>query len=109
MVTSKKMMLNDLIQKKPITTRNPQANSTTMSSDHPQPRTVQMHKKEFDELDGFDGYLSAVSGHKFYSTLRLTPTTSSAVTCSLPVAEADWNYIADRKQRLIVQNNKRKR
>jgi hypothetical protein len=26
----------------------------------------------------------------------------------LPVAfEADWNYIAERKQRLIVQNNKR--
>lgn len=112
-----KMMLNDYsIQKKPITTRNPQANSIVErchQTIHNHLRTVQMHKKEFDELlDGFDGYLSAVSkavNSTVHTTLNATPTQLVfGRDAFLPVAfEADWNYIADRKQRLIVQNNKR--
>jgi hypothetical protein len=51
------MMLNYSIQKKPITTRNPQANSIVErchQAIHNHLRTIQMHKKEFDELlDGF--------------------------------------------------------
>jgi hypothetical protein len=72
-----------------------------------------MHLLSYDELhDKFDGYLSAVTkaiNSTVHTTLNATPTQLVfRRDAFLPVAfEADWNYIAERKQRLIVQNNKR--
>jgi hypothetical protein len=73
------------------------------------------HLLSYDELhDKFDGYLSAVTkaiNSTVHTTLNATPTQLVfRRDAFLPVAfEADWNYIAERKQRLIVQNNKRER
>jgi len=72
-----------------------------------------MHKEDPEELRGaFDGYLAATAkaiNSTVHTTLNATPTQLAfGRDAFLPVAfQADWNYIADRKQRLIVQNNKR--
>lgn len=99
-----------------ITTRNPQANAMVErvhKTINNYLRTLQMHLLSYDELhDKFDGYLSAVTkaiNSTVHTTLNATPTQLVfRRDAFLPVAfEADWNYIAERKQRLIVQNNKR--
>ena len=112
-----RMMKEDYnVQRKPITVRNPQANSIlerchkTLNNHL---RTIQMHQKTNDELlENFDGYIAAVAkaiNSTVHTTLNATPTQLVfRRDAFLPVAfEADWNYIAERKQRLIVQNNKR--
>ena len=104
------------IKKKLITTRNPQANSMVErvhQTLHNHVRTLQMHLVPFDELThAFDGYISAIAkaiNSTVHTTLNATPTQLVfRRDAFLPVAfEADWNYIASRKQHLIVQNNKK--
>jgi len=112
------MMREDYnITKKPITTRNPQANSIVERAHktvHNYLSTLQMHKDSPDAYqDAVAGYLSAVAkaiNSTVHTTMQATPTQLVfRRDAFLPVAfEADWTYIAERKQRLIVQNNTRK-
>ena len=105
------------VKRKPITTRNPQANSIVErvhKTVHNHLRTKQMHEEQdFDVLrDNFAGILSAVTkavNSTVHTTLNATPTQLVfGRDAFLPVTfQADWTYIADRKQHLIVQNNKR--
>ena len=112
-----RMMLRDYnITRKPITTRNPQANSIVErvhKTVHNYLSTLQMHTKEPDEhYEKVAGYLSAVSkavNSTVHTTMNATPTQLVfRRDAFLPVAfTADWTYIAERKQRLIEQNNAR--
>jgi hypothetical protein len=104
------------IKRKVITTRNPQSNSIVERCHqtlHNHLRTMQMHKKSPEELkEHFGEYLSAVTkalNSTVHTTLNATPTQLVfGRDAFLPVSfQADWTYIADRKQRLIVQNNTR--
>jgi transposase InsO family protein len=103
------------IVRKPITTRNPQANAMVERAHqtiHNLIRSQQIRGKS--DLVGGDwsGLLSAVGfamRATVHTTARATP--SQLVfgrDAMLNVGfEADWQYIKERKQRLIVQNNKR--
>jgi transposase InsO family protein len=103
------------IVRKPITTRNPQANAMVERAHqtiHNLIRSQQIRGKS--DLVGGDwsGLLSAVGfamRATVHATARATP--SQLVfgrDAMLNVGfEADWQYIKERKQRLIVQNNKR--
>jgi len=113
-----RMLRNDYaIIQKIITTRNPQANSMierVHKTVHNLLRSKQMHQEEdFDKLrNDFAGILAAVAkavNSTVHTTLKATPTQLVFNRDAwLPVAfQADWSYIANRKQRLIVQNNKR--
>ena len=104
------------IKRKVITTMNPQANSIVErchQTVHNHLRTLQMHDKSPEVLnEEFAGYLSAVSkalNSTVHTTLNATPTQLVfGRDTFLPVTfQADWTHIADRKQRLIVQNNRR--
>ena len=103
-------------KKKLISTRNPQANAIVErvhQTVHNMIRTFQIRDK--DDIDpewNFEGVLSAVRSainHTVHTTLRATP--SQLVfgrDAILNVQfQADWQYIKDRKQKLIMQNNKR--
>ena len=104
------------ILRKPISTRNPQANSMverahqTISN---MLRTQQIRDRDsLPEEDPWTGTLSAIG-----FAMRATVHTTSRATPSQLVFnrdaihnvrfEADWQYIKQRKQRLILQNNKR--
>jgi hypothetical protein len=112
-------MLNDdyNIKRKQITTRNPQANSIVErvhKTVHNTLRSQQMHEEQDFEVlrESFAGILSAVTkavNSTVHTTLNATPTQLVfGRDAFLPVAfQADWTFIANRKQRLIVQNNKR--
>ena len=105
------------IQHKLITTRNPQANAMverchkTISS---LIRTVEIKEKsDLEPYGTWDGVLSAVAkAHRstVHTTLDATPTQlvfgrDAILNVSF---EADWQYIKERKQKLIIQNNQRK-
>jgi hypothetical protein len=103
------------ITRKPITTRNPQANSMVERAHKTIHNLIAVQGiSSVDDLpDGkFDGILSAV-GFAMRSTVH---TTSRATPAQLVFNRdamhnvgfvADWAYIKARKQKLIVQNNKR--
>ena len=104
------------ITRKPITTRNPQANAMVERAHqtlHNLIRTKQVHhSKSVDLKDPWSGMLSACA-----FAMRATVHTTSRATPSQLVFNrdamhnvgfrADWKYIKDRKQKLILQNNKR--
>ena len=102
--------------RKMITTRNPQANAMVERAHqtmHNMVRSIGIKKKEdLDEDFGWRGILAAVR-HAMHATVH---TTMRATPSQLVFArdallnvsfEADWQYIKERKQKLIIQNNKR--
>ncbi len=106
------------IFRKPITTRNPQANAMVERAHQTvgnYVRTVDVLKEDNDNLhpdDVLDGMLSAI-GFAMRSTVH---TTTKATPAQLVFGRdqilntkfiADWQFIKDRKQRLIDQNNRR--
>jgi len=102
--------------RKPITTRNPQANAMVERAHQTlgnMLRTQDFHTKaDIDMKDPFAGLLSAVA-----FAMRATVHTTTRATPSQLVFnrdaihniqfKADWNYIKKRKQMLINLNNKR--
>ena len=104
------------IVRKPITTRNPQANAI-VERVHKTLKTMVLSfgvkkKQDLDQYGDWDGILSSVAKgvrSTVHTTLRATPTQlvfgrDAILNISF---EADWQYIKERKQKLIVQNNKR--
>lgn len=103
------------VRRKPITTRNPQANAMVERAHqtiHNMIRSQQIRGKQ-DLADGkWDGILSAVA-----FAMRATVHTTNRATATQLVFgrdamlnvsfEADWQYIKARKQKLIRQNNQR--
>jgi len=110
------MIVNDYgIKKKPITTRNPQANAIlerihqTIGN---MLRTLRVQEAEVDEEDPWSGILSAIA----FATRATIHTTSRATPMQLVFGRdaifnvkhlANWKYIQDRKQALINLNNKK--
>ena len=104
------------ITKKLITTRNPQANAIVErvhQTVHNMIRTCDItDNRDLDPDFGFDGILAAVRAavnRTVHSTFRATPTQlvfgrDALLNVSF---EADWHYIKERKQKRILQNNKR--
>ena len=105
------------IKRKLITTRNPQANSIVERIHqviHNMVRGTGIKSKKDIEADPFaiDGMLAAVRA----AVLAVVHTTTRATPMQLVFGrdallnisfEADWQYIKERKQRRILQNNKR--
>ena len=105
------------VKKNLITTRNPQANSICERAHqtvHNLLRTLSIHE-ELDHSQASDTFSEALTAVRkainstVHTTLNATPTQLVfGRDAFLPVGfEADWSYIANRKQRLIQQNNKR--
>ncbi len=110
------MISNDYgIKKRPITTRNPQANAMierihqTMGNIL---RTFELHKNTEYFDDAWEGILSAV----MFALRSTYHTTTQATPMQLVYGrdailnikfEADWNYIRQRKQKIINYNNSR--
>ena len=104
------------IHKKLITTRNPQANAIVErvhKEIHSLVATMEIKdKRDLDDHFGWTGILSAVRAAvraTVHTTTRATPSQlvfgrDAVLNCSF---EANWQYIKDRKQRLIDQNNKK--
>jgi NADH:ubiquinone oxidoreductase subunit len=108
------LLRNNGIVRRPITTRNPQANAMVErvhQTIHNMIRTQKLRSKH-DLPDGWIGVLTAVA-----LSMRATiHTTNRASPTQLVFGrdhflnvnfEANWQYIKHRKQRMIVQNNKR--
>ena len=104
------------INKKIITTRNPQANSIVERVHKTVHQMIDsLDIKDKNDLDpdfGFSGILSAIRGAiraVVHTTTRATPSQlvfgrDALLNVSF---EANWQYIKERKQRLIVQNNRK--
>ena len=102
------------INKKLITTRNPQANAVVErvhKTVHQMIDSMDIKgKSDLDEHFGFQGVLSAIRravSAVVHTTMRATPSQlvfgrDALLNVSF---EADWQYIKARKQKLIVQNN----
>ena len=100
---------------KVITTRNPQANGICERVNGKISEMIRTFNiQQRDDLDprwGFEGILSAVRrgvNATVHTTLRATPTQlvfgrDAMLNVSF---EADWQYIKERKQKRILQNNK---
>ena len=105
------------IKRKPITTRNPQANAMVERAHktiHNMIRTQGLRKREdfADPDDPWTGILSAVGfamRATVHTTTQATPTQLVFNRDAMHNVQfvADWQYIKDRKQKLIIQNNKR--
>ena len=103
------------IQRKPITTRNPQANSIVERAHqtlHNMIRTQRIRSKNDLANGTWNGLLSAVAfamRATLHTTARATPMQLVFQRDAIHNVrfEADWKYIKDRKQKLIIQNNKR--
>jgi hypothetical protein len=104
------------IRRDPITTRNPQANAMVERAHqtiHNMIRTQRIKgAQDLPKDDPWSGLLSAVAfamRATVHTTTQATPTQLVFNRDALHNVrfEADWKYIKDRKQRLIVQNNKR--
>jgi len=98
-----------------ITSRNPQSNSTIERCHktlHNMIRSAQiMDKRDLDEFFGFQGVLAAcrkAMNSTVHTTSRARPTQLVFGRDALLNAsfQADWQFIKERKQRLILQNNK---
>jgi hypothetical protein len=109
------LLRNNGIVRWPITTRNPQANAMVERAHqtiHNMIRTQNLRSKH-DLPDGWIGVLTAVAlGMRatIHTTNRASPTQlvfgrDHFLNVNF---EANWQYIKHRKQRMIVQNNKRK-
>ena len=104
------------ITRKPITMQNPQANAMLERAHqtlHQMIRTFRVQDQEEIDLDEpFTGILAAV-GFAMRATVHTTTrATPSQLVFSRDAMhnvgfKADWQYIKDRKQKLILQNNKR--
>lgn len=103
------------ITRKLITTRNPQANSIVERVHqvlHNMIRSLNIRDSRDLDSYGWEGVLAAVRQamrSTVHTTLRATPTQlvfgrDALLNVSF---EANWQYIKERKQKLIVQNNKR--
>ena len=103
------------IKRKPITTRNPQANAIlerihqTIGN---MIRALQVQEAEVDEEDPWTGILSAIA----FATRATIHTTLQATPAQLVFGRdavfqvkhlANWTYIKERKQRLINANNRK--
>jgi hypothetical protein len=105
------------IKRKPITTRNPQANAMVERAHqtiHNMIRSLGLKKlADFDDPDDpWTGVLGAVGfamRATVHTTTRATPSQLVFNRDAMHNVQfiADWQYIKDRKQRLILQNNKR--
>jgi hypothetical protein len=104
------------ITRKPITTRNPQANAIVERVHQTignQIRSLQINNKEgLEKYGDWDGVLGAVAKgvrSTVHTTLQATPTQLVfGRDAILNIGfQADWEYIKQRKQKLIIQNNKR--
>jgi hypothetical protein len=112
----KNMLREDYgITRKPITTRNPQANAMVECAHgtiHNMIRTQSIKDKRDLAFGKWDGILSAL-GFAMRATVHTTNRASPAQLvfgrdAMLNVNfEANWQYIKERKQKLIHQNNKR--
>jgi len=104
------------VKHKIITSRNPQSNSTIERCHktlHNMIRSAQIKDKgDLDSLLGFKGGLAACR-KAMNSTERIT---ARATTTQLVFGrgamlnatfQADWQFIRERKQKLVIQNNKR--
>ena len=103
------------IRRKPITTRNPQANSIlervhqTIGN---MIRTFRAQEAELDEDDPWSGILSATMfaiRSTVHTTNMATPTQLVFGRDSMlnVIHEANWRYIKERKQKFININNKK--
>ena len=103
------------ITRKVITTRNPQANSIVERVHqvlHNMIRTIGIRDSRDLNDYGWTGVLSAVRQAMrsvVHTTMRATPTQlvfgrDAILNVSF---EADWQYIKERKQKRILQNNRR--
>ncbi len=111
-----KMVENDYgIKRRGASVRNPQANAIierihqTIGNII---RTFEVHSMELDEENPWDGLLAATmfaTRATFHTTLQATP--SQLVFGQDAILntkfEADWNFIHERKQKLIRSNNQR--
>jgi hypothetical protein len=108
------LLRNNGIVRRPITTRNPQANAMVERAHqtiHNMIRTQKLRSKH-DLPDGWIGVLTAIAlGMRatIHTTNRASPTQlvfgrDHFLNVNF---EANWQYIKHRKQRMIVQNNKR--
>ncbi len=105
------------IQRKPITTRNPQANAMVErchQTIHNMVRSFGYTKKsDFpDQDDPWTGVLTAVAfGMRatIHTTTKATPSQLVFGRDAMHQVQfvADWQYIKERKQKRIVQNNKK--
>jgi len=104
------------VNKKIIISRDPQANSMNERCHktlHNMIRSAQIKdKRDPDEFFGFKGVPAAcrkAMNSAVHTTARATPTQSVFGRDAMLNAsfQADWQFIKERKQRLIIQNNKR--
>jgi len=105
------------VKRKIITSRNPQAHSMIERCHktlHNMIHSAQIKdKRDLDSLLGFKGVLAASCRKAVNSTVL---TTARAAPAQLVFGQdamlnatfqADWQFIRERKQRLVIQNNKR--
>lgn len=114
-----KMLKRDYnLVRKPITTRNPQANAILERSHQTVGNLLRTHQLHTDKGDGlsFDERLKGVLAAVQFAMRATVHTTTRATPMQLVFSrdailntrfEADWQYIKDRKQHVINQNNKR--
>ncbi len=99
-----------------ITTRNPQANSFVERAHQTVHNMIRIKQiKDLDDLDQRDRWLGVLSAVGF--AMRSTVHTTTQATPAQLVFnrdaihnvgfQADWHYIKECKQRLIIQNNKK--
>jgi len=104
------------VNKTIITSRNPQANSMIEichKTLHNMIRSAQIKdRRDLDSFLGYKGVLAAcrkAMNSTLHATVLATPTQlvfgcEAVLNASF---QADWQFIKERKQRLIIQNNKR--
>jgi len=103
------------VKRKIVTSRNPQSNSMIERCHktlHNMIRSAQIKdKRDLDSLLGFKGVLAAcrkAMNSTVHTAARATPTQlvfgrDAMLNASF---QADWQFIKEQKQRLIIQNNK---
>jgi len=102
------------VKRKIITSCNPQSNSMIERCHktlHNMIRSAQIKdKRDLDSLLGFKGVLAAcrkAMNSTVHTTARATPTQLVFGRDAMLTFQADWQFIWERKQRVIIQNNKR--
>jgi len=112
---SKTLQNECCVKRKIISSRNPQSNSMIERCHktlHNMIRRAQIKdKRDLDSLLGFKGVLAAclkAMNSTVHITACATPAQSvfSRDAMSNATFQADWQFIQERKQKLIIQNNK---
>jgi hypothetical protein len=111
----KKLLKSYGIKKRPITTKNPQANAIIERVHQVlgnMLRTFELEHKEFDEIDPWKGFLSAVAfaiRSTYHTTLQASPGQLVFGRDMIMNTEyiANWHRIRSRKQRIINKSNRR--